>query len=104
MKALLKWRHCTKNNAREATLKRSFVSKQERLYNDFVMGANMTDKAAVVYPHRRKMDGSHDSICLNCLGTIEMSLDETEATDFDTSHICNTTFVAKRSASPQYSV
>jgi hypothetical protein len=61
----------------------------------------MTDKAAVVYPHRRKMDGSTDSICLNCLGTI--ARDEDGDGDFDMSHNCIPAFKRKQSAAPQYS-
>jgi hypothetical protein len=64
----------------------------------------MTDKAAVVYPHRRKMDGSSDSICLNCLGTIARDEDwDDDATDFDVSHNCIPALKRKLSAAPQYS-
>jgi hypothetical protein len=63
----------------------------------------MTDKAAVAYPHRRKMDGSFDSICLNCLGTIARDEDVSDATDLDLSHSCSPAFKRKQSAALQHS-
>ncbi|WP_158790881.1 hypothetical protein [Granulicella sp. L60] len=73
-----------------------------KVHNDFLPGENMTDKAAVLHPRRLKMDGSYDSICLNCLGTIETSKDDAESSRFDAIHICPPMFVAKRSTATQY--
>jgi hypothetical protein len=48
----------------------------------------MTDIRLVIYPHRRKLDGSFDSICLNCMSTVANSMDETELVKFDNAHVC----------------
>lgn len=57
----------------------------------------MAEQAAGVY--RRKMDGSFDSICLNCLGTISVDTDATDA-ELDALHSCAPIFSAKESAGP----
>ncbi len=40
-----------------------------------------------LYPHRRKLDGSADLICLSCLGTITLS-DEEAANESHLDHDC----------------
>jgi hypothetical protein len=40
------------------------------------------------YPHRRKLDGSLDFICLNCLATIAKSSDEAELEAREKEHVC----------------
>jgi hypothetical protein len=49
------------------------------------MEKTMAEQIAGVY--RRKMDGSFDSICLNCLGTISMDEEAADA-DLDALHSC----------------
>jgi hypothetical protein len=48
------------------------------------------------YPHRRKLDGSLDSICLNCLATIATSSDETELEAREKEHVCSKIFPEER--------
>ena len=48
----------------------------------------MTNVRAEFYPHRRKLDGSFDSICLNCLATIFTSRSETELEEHEKEHVC----------------
>jgi hypothetical protein len=53
----------------------------------------MADKLIASYPHRRKKDGSYDSICLTCFVTVAFGKSEAELTEFDKKHICKfTTF------------
>ncbi len=57
----------------------------------------MTQQASSVHPQRLKMDGSSDSICLNCLGTITAE-DRASQADDRLSHICPPSFSASRSS------
>jgi hypothetical protein len=59
----------------------------------------MSDIAAASHPRRRNLDGSLDSICLNCLATIINGRRETDAAD-DDDHDCNPSFTV-RPAGPQ---
>ncbi len=59
----------------------------------------MTDQIVIAYPHRPKMDGSLDSICLNCLGTlatVTIKPDEPESR-----HVCHPSFSFKRVVQPE---
>jgi hypothetical protein len=50
----------------------------------------MVDSVAVLYPRRKKMDGSSNALCLNCLATISMELENTnEAAGCAPQHICS---------------
>jgi hypothetical protein len=51
------------------------------------MGNAMPDTAATVYPYRRKLDGSLDLICLNCLATIA-TVKKHEIETAANKHIC----------------
>ncbi|MBB5317060.1 hypothetical protein HDF09_001729 [Edaphobacter lichenicola] len=57
----------------------------------------MADQAAATPPHRPKMDGSSDSICLNCLATV-VSKHEQEAdkSNVESHHICAPYFSGRR--------
>lgn len=57
----------------------------------------MTEQASI-HPQRLKMDGSSDSICLNCLGTIteEERINQQNA---DLRHICHPSFSVARTPS-----
>jgi hypothetical protein len=59
----------------------------------------MADQASVLHPHRLKMDGSSDSICLNCLGTIAAQRDDQP--NVDAIHICPPAFSSRRSSNLQ---
>jgi len=50
----------------------------------------MANIYAIDYPFRQKMDGSSDSICLNCLATITSTAREPGPE----SHICEATLAA----------
>ena len=56
----------------------------------------MTSLRPEFYPHRRKLDGSFDSICLNCLATIATSTDETELEAREKEHVCSK-YLSRRS-------
>ncbi len=62
----------------------------------------MTEQASSVHPQRLKMDGSSDSICLNCLGTITAN-DRTGHPEADSRHICPPSFSASRRSAFQRS-
>ena len=49
----------------------------------------MTNTRTEFYPHRHKLDGSFDSICLNCLATIFTSNNETELEAHEKEHVCH---------------
>jgi hypothetical protein len=53
----------------------------------------MVDSVTGLYPHRKKMDGSTDVLCLNCLATIAM---EQEEGGYAPHHVCSPWLVAKR--------
>jgi hypothetical protein len=57
----------------------------------------MPEQASSVHPQRLKMDGSSDSICLNCLGTITAK-DRANQADDELPHICHPSFSASRSS------
>jgi hypothetical protein len=56
----------------------------------------MTDQVVSPHLHRGKMDGSHDLLCLNCLGTINASLNDGGMVERDGTHICHSSFPPKR--------
>jgi hypothetical protein len=56
----------------------------------------MVDSIAVVYPHRKKMDGSSNALCLNCLATIAMEQDTAERGGHIPHHICSPWLSAER--------
>ena len=49
-----------------------------------------------LYSHRRNQDGSYDSICPVCSATIARSMAEVELTEYETSHVCDSAFLAER--------
>jgi hypothetical protein len=49
----------------------------------------MSNNAVASYPHRRKLDGSFDLICLNCLATIAPANQEAESAGRDWHHVCH---------------
>jgi len=62
----------------------------------------MADQASITHPHRPKMDGSSDLICLNCLGTITTKPKHgADKSDINQNHICHTSFSARRSSIQQ---
>jgi len=63
----------------------------------------MAEQASAAHPHRLKMDGSSDSICLNCLATVAAK-HETDQSDVELHHVCLPSFSARRSAALQQSV
>ena len=48
----------------------------------------MADQATALHPHRLKMDGSSDSICLNCLATV-VAKHSAEHSSNEAHHICH---------------
>ena len=40
------------------------------------------------FPHRRNVDGSHDSICTVCLATVATVQREWELADCESTHVC----------------
>jgi hypothetical protein len=49
----------------------------------------MMDNVAVLYPHRKKMDGSSDALCLNCLATIAMEPEGADTAADVSHHVCS---------------
>lgn len=43
------------------------------------------------FPHRRNVDGTHDSICTMCLATVATVQHELELTRYESVHICEPT-------------
>jgi hypothetical protein len=60
----------------------------------------MSELASSVHPQRLKMDGSSDSICLNCLGTITAK-DRADQADAGIQHVCHPSFSSDRSSTTQ---
>ena len=57
----------------------------------------MEQKTAVLFSHRRKVDGTVDSICLACLSTISSSAEESDLEREEEEHVCRFSFPARRS-------
>jgi hypothetical protein len=62
----------------------------------------MAEQASATHPHRLKMDGSSDSICLNCLATVAAN-QEADHPDLLSHHVCLPSFTARRSTPLQQS-
>jgi hypothetical protein len=62
----------------------------------------MAEQASEAHPHRLKMDGSSDSICLNCLATVAVK-HEADHSDVSLRHVCLPSFSAKRGPAFQQS-
>ncbi|MBB5342325.1 hypothetical protein HDF10_000275 [Edaphobacter lichenicola] len=57
----------------------------------------MANQAAATPPRRPKMDGSSDSICLNCLATVVAKHDhEADKSNVESRHICHPYFSDRR--------
>jgi hypothetical protein len=56
----------------------------------------MIDTAVALYPHRKKMDGSSDALCLNCLATVTEMQHGSEASGYDPTHTCSSWLSAGR--------
>jgi hypothetical protein len=57
----------------------------------------MADQAAATHPRRPKMDGSSDSICLNCLATVASKHEQdADKSGVELRHICHPYFSARR--------
>jgi hypothetical protein len=61
----------------------------------------MADQASALHPHRLKMDGSSDLICLNCLATVTSS-DDADLADTKAHHICSPHFSTRRTSTLQH--
>jgi hypothetical protein len=48
------------------------------------------------FPHRRKRDGSFDSICLKCLLTIANARNEADLATHDRRHVCAPSILSQR--------
>jgi len=53
----------------------------------------MAEKSSASHPHRMKMDGSSDLICLNCLATV---VAQHEADQPELQHVCPPAFSQRR--------
>jgi hypothetical protein len=42
----------------------------------------------IVFPHRHNLDGSHDSICVNCFRTVSSTQREIELEAIEKKHVC----------------
>jgi hypothetical protein len=56
----------------------------------------MADPRNRVHPHRQKLDGSFDTICLLCLATIANVAVEADLAAFERDHACDQDFLADR--------
>jgi hypothetical protein len=56
----------------------------------------MTDPTPRLYAHRRKEDGTHDSICLACLATIATQKNEDSLEREEEEHVCKFRFPSQR--------
>ena len=48
----------------------------------------MFDEYRVFFPHRRKSDGTFESICLSCLETVAHAATEADLHEHDRQHVC----------------
>ncbi len=57
----------------------------------------MSEETLIRFKHRRKEDGTHDSICLACLTTISTHEIEARLEREEEDHVCRFSFPARRS-------
>jgi hypothetical protein len=62
----------------------------------------MAEQASVSHPHRLKMDGSSDLICLNCLATVAAQ-HEADQSQLQHEHVCPPAVSQRRSTLLQQS-
>jgi hypothetical protein len=62
----------------------------------------MAEQASATHPHRPKMDGSSDSICLNCLATVAAK-HNADQPGVSLHHVCPPVFSPRRNAPLQQS-
>ena len=43
----------------------------------------------IAFPHRHNLDGSHDSICVNCFRTVSSMQHEIELEAIEKKHVCS---------------
>jgi hypothetical protein len=48
------------------------------------------------YPHRRNKNGTFDSICLKCFGTVAANKTEDELAELDKRHVCSDSILSNR--------
>ncbi len=63
----------------------------------------MAEQPSATHPHRLKMDGSSDSICLNCLATVAAK-QEVDQSGVEMHHVCLPSFSVRRTTPLQQSV
>ena len=56
-----------------------------------------------LFSHRRNKDGSFESICRICFSTVARSKQEAELAEQDSTHICDSSFLAERGCLRSYS-
>jgi hypothetical protein len=56
----------------------------------------MANQTTVLYAHRRKEDGSYDSMCLACLTTISSRESEAALSREEEDHVCKYAFPQRR--------
>jgi hypothetical protein len=81
----------------------NLIINQQQTTKPSLEEIKMADQASATPPHRLKMDGSSDSICLNCLATVSAK-QEADQSGVELPHICLPSFSARRSAALQQSV
>ncbi|WP_157478250.1 hypothetical protein [Granulicella tundricola] len=57
----------------------------------------MAEEGSARFSHRKKADGTIDSICLACLGTISSQTTEAALVREEEDHVCQFSFPARRS-------
>ena len=57
----------------------------------------MSEEVKARFSHRMKTDGTMDSICLACLGTISSQASEAALVQDEAEHVCRFAFPARRS-------
>jgi hypothetical protein len=53
-------------------------------------------KTIAQFPHRKGSDGLYDSICPMCFATVARSTPETEMTELEKTHLCDSGRLAER--------
>jgi hypothetical protein len=84
-------------------LPQSLLINQQQTTKAFHKDTTMAEQASATPTHRLKMDGSSDSICLNCLATVSAKR-EADQSGVDLSHTCHPSFSTRRNAALQQSV
>ena len=64
------------------------------------------DEPVTKFPHRKNLDGTWDSICRSCLGTVASAPSEAQLSRYESGHVCDSlsVYLASQGYFPRSSI